>query len=160
MDKIIRFHYTEYNSIDDLKLEDRQLLECAINATKNAYAPYSEFKVGAAILLANGVIVTGTNQENAAYPSGLCAERVAMFYASSQYPNIAFKTIAVTANSDKVTIDKPLSPCGSCRQVMVEYETLSKGNIRVILAGTTGKIHIINSTKDLMPFPFVPEDLK
>lgn len=159
MKKTKQFEYKEVESINDLENSDKILLNKAIEATNSAYAPYSEFRVGAALLLENGEIVIGNNQENAAYPSGLCAERVAMFYASAKFPGIPFKAIAITANSDKISINHPVSPCGACRQVMVEYEVLSKNPIKVILAGKTGAIHIIDSVKDLLPFSFGPDEL-
>lgn len=160
MKKTKQFEYKEVASIDALNADDRLLLEQAMEATKQAYAPYSEFRVGAALLLENGEIIIGNNQENAAYPSGLCAERVAMFYASAKFPGVPFKALAVTANSDKIAIDHPVSPCGACRQVMVEYESLSKNPIKVILAGRTGSIIILDSVKDLLPFSFGPDELK
>jgi len=158
--KKIICEYSEFNSIEDLDKSDKELLERAIEVTANAYSPYSNFNVGASIRLSNGEIICGSNQENAAYPSGLCAERVAMFYASSRFPNIPFETMAIAANSKYINVDKPITPCGSCRQVMIEYEFLSKKNIRLILYGNEGKVFIINSFKDLVPFPFVPENLK
>jgi cytidine deaminase len=160
MIKTTHFDYQEYQSTEELSKEDFTLLQHAKEATLRAYAPYSKFRVGAAVLLQNGAIVTGNNQENAAYPSGLCAERVAMFYASSQYPGVGFKALAITADSETVKINHPVSPCGSCRQVMAEYETLSKNPVKVILAGKTGSVFVINSVKDLLPFSFGPEELK
>ena len=160
MIKTTHFDFQEYLTTEELSKEDFILLQHAKEATLRAYAPYSKFRVGAAILLKNGVIVTGNNQENAAYPSGLCAERVAMFYASSEYPGVGFKAMAITADSETVSINHPVSPCGACRQVMVEYETLSKNPVKVILAGKTGSIFVINSVKDLLPFSFGPEELK
>ena len=109
----------EYDELNDA---DRALLDDAIEATRRSYAPYSHFSVGAAALLANGVIVTGTNQENAAYPSGLCAERTTLFYANSQYPDQAVKTLAIAARTEKDFIDTPIPPCGACRQVILETE--------------------------------------
>ncbi len=152
--------YKEFKTREELDELDRNLLQKATEASQSAYAPYSEFRVGAALLLENGEIVTGNNQENAAYPSGLCAERVAMFYASAKYPNVSFKAIAITANSDKIMISDPVSPCGACRQVMKEYEVLSKNPIKVILAGQTGAVYIIESVNDLLPFGFGPNNIK
>ncbi len=160
MIKNTQFDFQELSSMEELSNDDRRLLEKAKEAANKAYAPYSEFRVGAAVLLENEEIITGNNQENAAYPSGLCAERVAMFYASSQYPGVPFKALAITANSDKVSINHPISPCGSCRQVMVEYEILSKKPMKVILSGQTGPIYIIDRVTDLLPFSFGPEELK
>jgi cytidine deaminase len=121
---------------------------------KTAYAPYSEFHVGAAVLLENGEIIAGNNQENAAYPSGLCAERVALFYAGSQYPTIAIKTIAISVKSKNVIISEPLSPCGGCRQVIAEYENKFKKPIRIIMSGEKGQIYIANSIESLLPLMF------
>lgn len=160
MIKTNHFEYAEYPSVAELPSEDQSLLLQAKEAASRAYAPYSEFRVGAALLLENGVVVTGNNQENAAYPSGLCAERVALFYASAQYPGVSFKTLAITADSDKFEINHPITPCGSCRQVMLEYEALAKDNIKVILAGKTGVVYVINSVKDLLPLSFGAEELQ
>src|ERR1700740_1109022 len=117
--KNISVSYDVYQSINDLEEKDQFLLEKAKEAMENAYAPYSKFKVGAAVELDNGIIITGNNQENAAYPSGLCAERTAAFYASSQYPHQKVNAIAVTTKSDSI---EPVTPCGSCRQALSEYE--------------------------------------
>jgi len=160
MIKTKKFEYKEFTSAELLEVNDKLLLSMAVEASEHAYAPYSEFRVGAALLLENGEIVTGNNQENAAYPSGLCAERVAMFYASAKFPGIPFKAIAITANSDKIAISQPVSPCGACRQVMLEYEILSKNPIKVILAGKSGPIFVIDSVTDLLPFSFGPNELK
>lgn len=146
-----------YDELSDL---DRRLVECAKEATRRAYAPFSKYQVGAAILLDNGKIVEGSNQENAAYPSGLCAERTAAFYASSANPGIAFRKLAIAAWIDP-GIDKdqeegfqknPVSPCGGCRQALLEYEYLY-GDIEVILYGKE-KIYILPSIKSLLPFSF------
>src|SRR3972149_7149828 len=114
----IKSFFEEYESANELSSEEKNLVEQALAAAENAYAPYSVFKVGAAVLLDNGKIVCGNNQENIAFPSGLCAERVAIFSASAQYPNVGIKSISVVCSSDKIKIDKPLSPCGACRQAM------------------------------------------
>jgi cytidine deaminase len=150
----------DYQSFDELDLKDRKLLDIAQNACKTAYAPYSRFRVGAAVLLENGEIVSGNNQENAAYPSGLCAERVAMYYASANYPNIPMLAIAVAVESDEVKFNNPLAPCGSCRQVMAEYEFLHQVKMRVILSEPGGKVQIINGISDLLPFTFNAKELK
>ncbi|MEI6696038.1 MAG: cytidine deaminase [Bacteroidota bacterium] len=159
-EKEIKILFTIYQSIEELSKEDQFLLEKALIASKSAYAPYSGFNVGAAILLENGTIVTGNNQENAAYPSGLCAERVAMFAASSQFPNVAMKVIAITANSKKFEVNIPISPCGSCRQVMSEYETKQNKPMKVILRGAKGDIQVINTIAGLLPFMFHADELK
>lgn len=116
--KEIKISYMEYDSIEQMNPEDRELAQAAINATKHSYAPYSKFNVGAAVMLEDGEIITGSNQENAAYPSGLCAERTAMFYASANRPDKAMTKIAVAAGQDGKLCDSPATPCGACRQVM------------------------------------------
>jgi cytidine deaminase len=160
--KIIKFNSTahSYASADELENADRLLLDKAESASHNAYAPYSHFRVGAAVLLDNGLIVTGNNQENAAYPSGLCAERVAVFAAMSQHPNAVVKAIAITANSDAFIVDTPVTPCGSCRQVIAEYEHKSQSGIKLILGGATGKILIFENMGALLPFAFDAGKLK
>ena len=158
--KELRIDFTEYNSEEELNKDEQELLKKAKEASKSAYAPYSNFYVGAALLLENGVIVTGNNQENVAYPSGLCAERVAIYAAGAQYPNVAIRTIAITCNSKKFHVNEPLSPCGACRQAMSEYEMRHKNKIRTILAGETGKILVMDSIADLLPFMFKAEELK
>ncbi|MCR4620302.1 MAG: cytidine deaminase [Paludibacteraceae bacterium] len=132
----------------------RQLVEAAKNASYNAYAPYSNFHVGAAVLLADGTIVTGSNQENAAYPSGLCAERVALFSASSNHPNTPIIALALTARgSDGLFTRQPISPCGSCRQVLLECQQRAKNKIKVILTGRDKTI-LINDAAELLPLAF------
>lgn len=147
---------------DELDSADRELIEAAKQATARSYAPYSKFHVGAAIRMADGRIVTGSNQENAAYPSGTCAERTAAYWASSQYPGMAMKKIAVAAwtrqGHDSATPDAecfqamPISPCGACRQALLEYETLY-GPIEVLLYGAD-KTYVLPSIKSLLPFSF------
>ncbi len=158
--KEILIKYDVFQSIEELTPEDNLLLIKAIDAARNAYAPYSGFHVGAAILLEDGKIITGNNQENAAYPSGLCAERVALFAASSQNPDAIMKTIAITAYSNEFEVNTPISPCGACRQVMSEYEIKQKQAIRVILMGAKSKIHIIENISGLLPFMFHADELK
>jgi len=149
----------EAKSLEELENEDSNLVKESQKVLKNAYAPYSKFNVGAAVLLENGEIITGTNQENSAYPSGLCAERVAMFYANSKYPNVAVKAIAVTAFFNNDYIEEPAPPCGSCRQVLLETETRFKKPIKVILFGKN-KIRIIDGVKQLLPLSFTDDFLK
>jgi len=156
----IKTEITEYGLIDELPESDATLLLEAGKAADNAYAPYSHFNVGAAVLLENGAIIQGNNQENVAYPSGLCAERVALFSVGAHHPNIPVKAIAITAKSEHFDIDEPLAPCGACRQVMVEYEKKYGQNIRIILRGEEGKIHIINSVSDILPLSFSSDKLK
>ncbi|MCQ2253069.1 MAG: cytidine deaminase [Bacteroidales bacterium] len=137
----------------DLQEEDRKLVESAEGFLKHAYAPYSKFSVSAAALLENGVIVNGTNQENAASPSGLCAERTAIFYANSMYPDIKVKTIAISAFFEGSIIKNPITPCGACRQVLLETENRYKSPIRLILAGAE-RCLIVNNIKDILPLNF------
>ncbi len=156
----LSINYLEYDQMQDLDEDDRILLEAAEKAISTAYAPYSKYYVGSALRLDNGTIVSGSNQENVAYPSGLCAERVAMFYASAQYPDQKIESIAVTAKAGDFIIKNPVAPCGACRQVMAEYQTKQKSPIRVLLKGETGKIQIISSIDDILPFMFHAEELK
>lgn len=145
--------YTEYNSLDALQEGDRYLLEQAFNAAEKAYSPYSRFPVGAAVLLSTGLVVTGSNQENAAFPSGLCAERVAMFAANAQYPEAAMVAIAVASLRTNECEDA-LFPCGACRQVMSEYEYLANFPLRIIVCGGKQKILIFDGISHLLPFGF------
>ena len=142
----------------ELNEEDRQLIDQAKLATTRSYAPYSHFSVGAAALLENNVIVTGTNQENAAYPSGLCAERTTLFYANSQYPDQAVKTLAIAARTENGFLETPIPPCGSCRQVLMETEQRFNHPMRILLYGEK-EIFIIHGTKDLLPLSFGSEFL-
>ena len=154
------FDFEEYNSINDLSKEDAQLLRDAQNATKIAYAPYSNFLVGAMAMLTNGKKVAGSNQENASYPVGLCAERVLLSAASSIYPGVPIDTIAISYDGESVHSNRPISPCGICRQTLVEYETRFQHPIRLILGGKEGKIFIIPKASMLLPFGFSGEDMK
>ena len=151
--KEIKIAFTEYAGAAEMEAEDRTLVEKAIEATKHSYAPYSNFNVGAALLLDNGEIVTGSNQENAAYPSGLCAERSAMFYASSQYPQHAILKIAIAATQGGVLCGNPATPCGSCRQVMAQYQLRGGKPMQIILAGGE-KILKFEKVDDLLPLIF------
>jgi len=154
------FEFEAYDSIDELSKEDAALLREAQQATNIAYAPYSNFHVGAMAMLANGKTVAGSNQENASYPVGLCAERVLLSAASSLYPGVPIQTIAISYNGANVNSNRPISPCGICRQTLVEYETRFKQPIRLILAGMEGKIFIIPKASLLLPFGFSGEDMK
>jgi cytidine deaminase len=158
--RTIPFLYEEYESPEELQPQDRELLEQAKAALNNAYAPYSQYHVGAAVLLGNGKVVTGNNQENMAFPSGLCAERVAIYAASSQFPGTPIKTIAISARSEKFPVTDPVPPCGSCRQAMIEYEMFQKQNIRLILQGESGKVLVIGSVESLLPLSFREKGLK
>lgn len=141
---------------DVSKLPDivQDLMNKAQEARENAYAPYSHFRVGVAIRLASGEIVIGNNQENAAYPSGLCAERVAIFYVGAAYPNEEIVEIAITARSQNQVLDQPIGPCGACRQSMLEYEQKQKKPIAVYFTGETGGVIKVDSIKDFLPFGF------
>ena len=152
--------FEEYENFDELPISDQQLLEEARKAAKDAYAPYSHFHVGAAVLLANGVIVRGNNQENAAYPSGLCAERVALFASGAQHPGIKIVTIAITAYPEGHKLPSvPVSPCGDCRQVMAEYEYRYDQSIRLIMEAGHGKYIVTPSVQQLLPFLFSADSL-
>jgi len=146
--------FTIYESVLDLEDEDKELMSKAKEAIANSYAPYSHFHVGAAILLENGIVVTGNNQENAAYPSGMCAERVAIWNASSQYPNVVIKKIALTVQSENHQVEAPVAPCGACRQTLLEYEMKQKEPIEVYFMGEVGKVVKAHSLQDLLPFSF------
>ena len=154
-----QFSFEVYDSIDELNADDRQLLIEARKVTDQAYAPYSNFHVGAAARLSNNKIVTGTNQENASYPVGICAERVLLSAISSFYPGIPVETMAVSYQSKKIKSDHPISPCGMCRQALLEFEGRTTKQIRLILAGMEGKIHVIKSASQLLPFAFSSEEL-
>jgi cytidine deaminase len=150
---------TEYDDPSQMDEKDRHLIEEAKESMKSAYAPYSHFNVGAAVLLENGKIIRGNNQENAAYPVGLCAERVAIFSAGANYPGIAVKAIAVTARSDHFHVDRPVPPCGACRQAISEYEHRFNNKIKMIMTGETGKVITSESIENLLPFQFNADDL-
>lgn len=155
-----QIEFTEYDTIGQLNSNDQSLLKDAINISHTAYAPYSNFKVGAAILLSNGEVVIGNNQENIAYPSGLCAERVAIFHAGATHPNETIDTIAIYAESDVMPVDTPISPCGACRQVIMEYRQKQSTPIRVILKPQQGNIWVFECVTDLLPFAFDLKGLK
>lgn len=152
----ISYHSCKF---DELTSEEQQLVEVARQATFRSYSPYSHFSVGASVLLANGVILSGSNQENAAYPSGLCAERTVLFYANSQYPNQPITMMAIAARSEKGFTEIPITPCGACRQVLAETERRFEQPIRILLYGETETI-IIDGVKDLLPFLFDEDILK
>lgn len=160
MERKIIIKVDEYDSFNELNPSDRELLEQALKATETSYSPYSSFRVGAAVKISNGEIITGSNQENAAYPSGLCAERVAMFYAQSKFPGVPAEAIAVYARSEEFGLDNPVSPCGACRQVMAEYESRHGKKIRVIMGSANGLVQIIDGIDNLLPLMFTLEKLK
>ncbi len=148
------FELTIFNDIEELSLDDKSLLLRAVEARKKAYAPYSKFQVGAALVLENGVIVIGNNQENACYPSGLCAERVAIYHAGANYPGERIRTLAITATSENYAVDRPAAPCGNCRQSISEYEVKQGTPIRILMMGETGKVLQCESVADLLPLAF------
>lgn len=145
--------------LEELCPEEQELVSKAIKATQNAYANYSHFHVGAACRLENGKIIIGANQENAAFPSGLCAERTAIFAAQANYPEQRITTLAIAACNQSGFLKAPISPCGACRQVILEIEDRYKAPVRILLYGTDGT-YIFNSIKDLLPFSFVDANMK
>ena len=143
----------------ELSEEDRQLVEMAVEATNNAYAKYSNFRVGAAVRLENGLLMKGANQENAAFPVTLCAERTAIFAAQANYPEQPITAIAIAAKNENGLLSEPITPCGSCRQVMLEIEDRYKRPLRILLYGQNG-VYIVDTVKDLMPLSFVDASMK
>lgn len=154
----IKAQITEFQNIADLGETYENLCNQAYEIALKAYAPYSKFQVGSAILLSNGKIVTGNNQENAAYPSGLCAERVAIFYANATYPNESVEAIAVTAIQNGIQIPEPISPCGSCRQVIAETQFRYQNKIKIIMYAKN-KTWVIDNSNELLPLSFSKDDL-
>lgn len=150
----LQSEFEVYASEKDLPAGEQDLLKAAREALRSAYAPYSNFFVGAAVQLGNGEVIIGNNQENAAYPSGLCAERVAIFHAGAKYPGVAIKTIAISCKAQNQVINDPVSPCGACRQAIAEYETRYQQPIRIIMAGESGKIYAAGSIEALLPLMF------
>jgi len=153
------FDFKIYDSIDELNKEDADLLTEAREVTKFAYAPYSNFRVGANAKLINGERVSGTNQENASFPAGICAERTLLSTASSLFPGIGIETIAISYDNTKGKSDRPISPCGICRQSFVEFQQRTKHPIRIILSGLAGKVQVIENAANLLPFGFSSDDL-
>ncbi|MFR9164896.1 MAG: cytidine deaminase [Dysgonomonas sp.] len=145
-------------TIEECNPKDKELIKSAQQATKTSYSPYSEYSVGAAVLLENGNIVNGSNQENAAYPSGLCAERTALFYANANFPDQAVTTIAIAAYNKGDFTEDVCTPCGSCRQVLVEVETRFKRKVRILMCGKN-KIYEVDSIKALLPLCFEKESM-
>ncbi|MBX2930361.1 MAG: cytidine deaminase [Chitinophagaceae bacterium] len=152
------FDFEIYSSFNELSDADAALLTMAQKAAENAYAPYSNFHVGAAALLNNGEMLTGSNQENASYPVGTCAERVLLGNIATMFPNIPLQTMAISYFNDKGKSVHPISPCGMCRQYLLEYEKRVNQPIRLILGGKEGKIFIIKSAAELLPLNFSAED--
>ena len=151
--KEIKIAYIEYESLDQLDADDRKTADAAVEAISLSYAPYSRFNVGAAVMFEDGEIVKGANQENAAYPSGLCAERTALFYASASRPDKAMKILAIAAGQEGKLCDSPATPCGACRQVMAQYQTKGGVPMKVILVGSE-KIWVFDKVDDLLPLIF------
>lgn len=154
MDKTLTINYREYDSVDELAPADRRLVAEAVAATEGAYAPYSHFRVGAALLLADGSVVRGANQENAAYPSGLCAERTAIFAASAQRPGQRrYQALAIAGRAPDGS-PAEASPCGACRQVLLEYEQLQAAPLRLLCLLDGGRVRVFPSVASLLPFGF------
>lgn len=146
--------FSVYDSKENLPQDILPLMDKAIEIRKKAYAPYSKFRVGAAIFLDNGETVLGSNQESAAYPSGLCAERVAIFHAGAIYPDAKILKIAISATSDEKPVTSPIPPCGACRQSISEYEFKQNEPIEIYFMGETGEVYKSDSLKNLLPFMF------
>jgi cytidine deaminase len=159
-EKKFEFAYKVYESIDELSKERKELLIKAQQVTANAYAPYSQFHVGAAGRMQNGEIITGTNQENASFPVGMCAERVLLSSASSLFPGLAVEAIAISYNSVHHNNDHPISPCGICRQTLQEYESRVNHPIELILGGMTGPVYVIDTVTRLLPLAFTSDELQ
>ncbi len=153
------FSYSVFEDIDSLDVADAQILREARELTAISYAPYSRFHVACVARLINGETAKGTNQENASFPVGICAERSLLATVGTLYPNEAIETIAITYQPEEGKSSKPISPCGMCRQALLEYETRVKHPIRIILAGMEGPVYLINTAKNLLPFAFDGEDL-
>ena len=153
-EKNIQIRYLHFDSIGQLPDADRSLFEKALETADTAYAPYSKYSVGAAVKLTNGKIVTGSNQENMAYPSGLCAERVAIFSAASQFPKVPIESIAVAVKPSGDDPQNAVSPCGACRQVILEYERILKNPIRIISGSEKGPITVFENAQSLLPMAF------
>ena len=154
MKQNVTISFDRFEHWNELSSSDQELVEKAYAVSKTAYAPYSKFHVGASLRLSNNQIITGSNQENIAYPSGLCAERVALFYTGANFPNEQIDTLCVVAEGDLLPIDKILSPCGACRQVMLETEVRQKKSYRIILVSQNGVAIVFDSAVDLLPLAF------
>ncbi|MDO1512110.1 cytidine deaminase [Maribacter confluentis] len=152
--KKINIEVTVHENVEELNESFKTLMSSAINARKKAYAPYSKFSVGAAVLMENNEIIEGNNQENACYPAGLCAERVAIFYAGAKYPEMRIRAMAISAAALDHGVNEPVAPCGSCRQAISEYEFKQSEPIKLLFMGETGKVIMCNSVADLLPLGF------
>ncbi len=158
--KDVVIKYYELEDERSLSQQEQELVALSREMCGQAYAPYSAFYVGAAVLLANGEVVKGSNQENGAYPSGLCAERVAAFAASAMFPGMPMQIMAISARSNRIQIDKPVSPCGACRQVLLEYELSQQHPMKILLSTEKGSIVVIEKVEDLLPLAFSGNGLK
>jgi cytidine deaminase len=156
----INIQFEEYAEGEQLPAGDLSLLRLAKQAVNSSYSPYSEFRVGAAVLLEDGTVIKGSNQENASYPLGLCAERVAIFHASSAYPGQKIMAIAITASAQHFVTQSPITPCGACRQVMAEVENRQNHPMRIIMSGQKGPTQIVDGIENLLPLRFKEEKLK
>ncbi|HTH81332.1 MAG TPA: cytidine deaminase [Mucilaginibacter sp.] len=156
----IKISFQEYNSLKELDTNDQELCAEATKAMKNSHSPYSKFRVGAALRLKSGKIIVGSNQENVAYPSGLCAERVALFYWGANYPDDPIGSMAVTAHTDEFVLQKPVTSCGSCLQVLAEYEKKQGDAVKVILFCKDGPVWVANGIESFLPFLFFEDRLK
>lgn len=143
-----------FDSVSELPEQIQKLMQKAVEARNSAYAPYSKFKVGAALVLENGEIIKGNNQENASYPSGLCAERTAIYAAGANYPDQKIKVLAITATSEKHDVLEPIAPCGACRQAIAEYEQKQNEPIQIYFMGLKGKVVRVKSLLDILPLAF------
>lgn len=148
-----RIQYVRYSDREELDGESNRLIDKAISALDSSYSPYSHFQVGAAILLENGEIITGSNQENGAYPSGLCAERVALYYAGARYPGVPIVSMAVVARYNGALTAEPISPCGACRQAMQEYRTLHAKPFSLLMVGERSVVEVVD-VEQMLPFSF------
>jgi len=160
MERNVQIKYSEHPDPSSLSPAQIQLLQRAKDHLTSAYAPYSGFRVAAAVLMEDGQIICGTNQENMAYPSGLCAERVALFAASSARPGVVMRAIALTVSTDKAEMNHPVAPCGACRQVMLEYELKQESSMQVIMQGSSGPVLVFDNVKSLLPLHFFEAVLK
>jgi len=160
MIKKISFSYKVYDSVKDLNELDQKLIEASDQILEKAYAIYSGFNVGASALLGNGEIMTANNQENMALPSSLCAERVLLYYCRAHFPDVVIKKMAVSVRATKAIIKEPITPCGACRQVMVEYERNQNSDISIFLKGEVGEIYELDSISDLLPLAFKTDVLR
>jgi cytidine deaminase len=160
MKRTIQINVEEFSSFEELNRKDLELLQEATKAAETSYSPYSSFSVGAAVRLANGQVFKGSNQENAAYPSGMCAERVALFYAQAACPDVPAESIAIFASSSEFKLEQPVTPCGSCRQVIAENESRHHSKIRIIMGNNNSHVQIVEGIESLLPLMFMLEKLK